>query len=532
MSVTQGRADNLAMTSPLLRRRDLNRAALAWALGALALPRALRAQQGVASTPWSSDPFTLGVASGQPRPDGIVLWTRLAPATDDGAASMARPACAVRWELYADAALRVPVRQGEVLTDAQQAHSVHVVVQGLQPARPYWYRFVCGDAVSPVGRTRTAPAPDADVARLRIALASCQHYEQGFYAAHREIAASDVDVVMFVGDYIYEGSNPQTALRPHGTPTPQTLAQYRERHALYKRDAQLQAAHAAHPWLLTWDDHEVVNDYAGPFDPAWDDARFVQRRAAAYRAYFEHQPIALGPQGASLRLHDRFAWGTLADLWMLDGRQYRSQHACPDPRIDHGRIVTGCADLADASRTLLGREQEAWLAQGLTSSARRWKLVGQSTQVSRTGTDTPEGRRVWTDGWDGYPQARERMLQGVRDARVRDVVMLGGDVHRHVAADLRVQPNDTASPVIASEFVTTSISSHGGSAAAMRQLMQHNPDVKHARGDERGWALIDVTSASALCEFRGTPHPALADAQLARQAVFAVEAGRAGVVTG
>jgi len=338
--------------------------------------------------------------------------------------------------------------------------------------------------------------------------------------------------VMFVGDYIYEGSHPPSALRLHGTPTPHTLAQYRERHALYKRDTALQAAHAAHPWLLTWDDHEVVNDYAGEFDPAWNNQRFVHRRAAAYRAYFEHQPIALGPEGASLRLHDRFAWGNLADLWMLDGRQYRSQHACPDPRIDHGRAVTACADLADGSRTLLGRAQEAWLAQGLATSARRWKLVGQSTQVSSTGTDTPEGRRVWTDGWDGYPQARERMLQGVRDAQVRDVVMLGGDVHRHVAADLRVRPGDAASPVLASEFVATSISSRGGSAAAMQALMRSNPDVKHARGDERGWALIDVTPASAHCEFRGTPHPALADARLATQAVFAVEAGRAGVLTG
>jgi alkaline phosphatase D len=521
------------MTTPLLRRRDLNRVALAMALGALALPRASRAQQGVGATRWPSDPFALGVASGQPRADSIVLWTRLAPSGDDEETRAARPACAVRWELYADAALRVRVQQGEVIADARRAHAVHVTVQGLLPARTYWYRFVCGDAVSPVGRTRTAPAVDANVARLRIALASCQNYEHGFYAAHRDIARSEIDLVMFVGDYIYEGSNPQAAVRPHGTPTPHTLAQYRERHALYKRDPDLQAAHAAHPWLMTWDDHEVVNDYAGEFDPSWNNERFARRRAAAYRAYFEHQPIALGPEGASMRLHDRFAWGKLADIWMLDGRQYRSQHACADPQFtDNGRIVNtnACTALADPNRSMWGREQEAWLAQGMAGSARQWKLLGQSTQMSSTGADAPEGRTVWTDGWDGYPMARQRLLQGVRDAGLRDVVALGGDVHRHVAADLRAVPNDAASPVVASEFVVTSISSRGGSPALMQQIMKNNPDVKHARGDERGWALIDVTPASMRCEFRGTPHPEQADAQLSKQASYVVEPGRAGVV--
>ncbi len=509
-----------------LRRRDLNRAALWLALGAWAAPPAARAQ----AARWAGNPFTLGVASGQPRPDSVVLWTRLAPEFEEESAIGARLSCIVRYEIYSDAALRQPVIQGQVPTDAGRAHSVHVLAQGLAPQRDYWYRFTCGNAVSPVGHTRTAPAPAADVRRLRLALGSCQHYEQGFYAAHRDIARTELDFVLFVGDYIYEGSNPAAALRSHGTPTPHTLDQYRARHALYKRDPDLQAAHAAHPWMLTWDDHEVVNDYAADREPAWSGTEhFLRRRAAAYRAYFEHMPLALPPQGAAMRIHDRFAWGRLAELWTLDCRQYRSYHPCPDPVHDAGRIVTTCAELADPARSMLGSAQEGWLGQGLAGSTRRWKLLGQSSQISSTGSNTPEGRSIWTDGWDGYPMARQRLLQGMLDADVRDVLCFGGDVHRHLAADLRPLPNDPASPVAASEFIGGSISSHGAGLASMIRMRQHNPDIAHARGDERGWALIDITPAAARCEFRATPHPALPDARLGTQARFLVEAGRAGV---
>jgi alkaline phosphatase D len=397
-----------------IQRRDLNRAALWLALGGWALPLT----GCVHATPrWQSNPFTLGVASGQPRADGVVLWTRLAPEDEDDAARAARPACAVQYEIYEDAALRNRVARGEVVTDAARAFSVHVQATGLQPQRDYWYRFMCGDALSPVGHTRTAPAPDVDVRRLRFALASCQNYEHGYYAAHREIAAREMDFVLFVGDYIYEGSNPTLAVRKHGTPVPHTLDAYRDRHALYKRDADLQASHAAHPWILTWDDHEVVNDYADDSDPAGTDPeKFLRRRAAAYRAYFEHMPIAVPPQGASMRIHDRLAWGRLADLWTLDCRQHRSHQACPEGQRGGGRNVIDCAELADPRRTMLGAEQEQWLAQGLADSRRQWKLLGQSTQLSSTGLDTPQGRRTWTDGWDGYPEARRRPCR--RRARV------------------------------------------------------------------------------------------------------------------
>ncbi|GAA4336154.1 alkaline phosphatase D family protein [Variovorax defluvii] len=508
-----------------LHRRDLNRAALWLALGGWS---ALRTAQAQPAPRWRADPFTLGIASGQPRPDSVVLWTRLAPAQGEDLQGVR--SCAVGYEVFADAGLKRRVAQGEVVTDAEHAFSVHAHVKGLSPQREYWYRFRCGDARSPVGRTRTAPAVDAPVQRLRLAVAACQNYEHGYYAAHRDIASHALDFVLFVGDYIYEGFSRTPELRRHGAPIPLTLDAYRERHALYKRDADLQAAHAAHPWILTWDDHEVVNDYANDRDPDYTDPpAFLARRAAAYRAYFEHMPLLVPPQGSSMRIHDHFTWGRLAELWTLDCRQHRSHHACPDPARDWGRLVIGCEALSDPARTMLGAEQSQWLAQGLSASRRQWKLLGQSTQMSSTSLEAPRGRQFWTDGWDGYPEARRQLLQGIADAGVRDVVVLGGDVHRFVAADLRARPNDTTSSVVASEFVGGSISSRGASRRAMEELRRDNPDVAHARGDERGYALIDVTPKGLHCEFRATAHPVSADARFQTQARFAVEAGVAGV---
>ena len=516
-----------------LRRRDLNRAALCLALGAFG---ALSGARAAAAPRWKTTPFTLGVASGQPRPTGVLLWTRLAPDAAVESGFDTRAAVPLRYELFGDEALRQPVRAGEVMALPERAHSVHVPLDGLSPGRSYWYRFTCGNAVSAVGRTRTAPAPDAAVGRLRIALASCQHWEQGFFVAHREIARRDIDLVLFVGDYIYEGSSPaytaQTG-RAHDSWTPHTLAQYRARHALYKSDADLQAAHAAHPWVVTLDNHEVVNDYADDRDPAYTDpARFLQRRAAAYRAYFEHMPLALPPQGAAMRIHDHFAWGRLASLWTLDTRQHRSHHACPDPARDVGQSLTACAELENASRTMLGATQERWLAQGLAASRTQWNLLGQATQVSATGLDTPEGRQTWTDGWDGYPAARRRLLQGIAEAGVRNVISLGGDVHRHAAADLRVRPNDAASPVVASEFIGGSVTSRGASQRSMARMRRDNPDVHHARGDERGWALLDLAPDAARCEFRSTAHGVPVDAVFGTQARFVVAAGAPGVQQG
>lgn len=513
---------------------DLSRRAAALALTQLFGTGAARAQQGVAAGPaFAAYPFTLGIASGMPRPDGIVLWTRLAPQPQAPDGGMPPADVIVRWELAEDEHFARGLRGGTAVARTEHAHSVHVAVTGLSPGRTWFYRFVAGDAASPIGRTRTAPAEDAANDRLRLALASCQHFEQGHFAVHREIAARELDAVLFVGDYIYESTNPRYRLRAHEGPVPKTLAGYRARHATYKLDADLRAAHAAHPWIVTWDDHEVENDYANDRGQAdVPPAEFLRRRAAAYKAYFEHMPVAptMAPRGADMHIHERFVWGRLAELWTLDNRQYRSPQACQDPGRGGGRVLSECAELDNPGRTMFGAAQERWLADGLAASRRQWKLIGQATQISPSGVDVPLGRRIYTDGWDGYPKARERLMRAIAEPKLSDVLCLGGDVHRHVAANLRLRPNDAASPVLASEFVCSSVTSRGVSEAGMALIRASNPDIVHGRGDERGFALIELTPQAARCEFRATPFPVAADARLYAQASFAVESGRAGVL--
>ena len=299
------------------------------ATAALAAPRLW------ASPAFTAYPFTLGIASGAPLPDGVVLWTRLAPAPLDGG-GLPPAAIEVRWEVADDEGFRRIVGSGTTLAEPLLAHSVHVEVSGLAPARWYWYRFMAGDAVSPVGRTRTAPTAGAAVDRLRFAFASCQQYEQGFYAAHRHLAAEDLDLVVFLGDYIYESSWGSRHVRKHEGPEPTTLEQYRNRYARYKSDPDLQRSHAVFPWLVTWDDHEVDNDYAN--DRAEDlDPDFLVRRAAAYQAYWEHMPLRTGarPNGPHMQLYGRHEFGRLARVHVLDGRQYRDHQVCP--RAGRGR---------------------------------------------------------------------------------------------------------------------------------------------------------------------------------------------------
>jgi len=524
-----------------MQRRELlqhlGRQAAAMALASL-FGGAARAQLPAARWPAHlDDPFTLGVASGMPRPGSVVIWTRLAPRPHESGGGLPAVPLAVRWELAEDEHFSVGVRRGEFIARPELAHSVHVEVDGLASARPWFYRFIAGDAVSPIGRTRTAPAEDAAPSRLRIALASCQHYEQGWYAAHREIASRDLDLVLFVGDYIYESSNPRFRLRAHEGPVPRTLDAYRARHATYKLDADLRAAHAAHPWLLTWDDHEVENDYAGEANiSGLDAAAFLRRRAAAYQAYFEHLPVSpsMAPDGAAMTLHQQFRWGTLADLWTLDNRQYRDRQACAADGRAGGRVLPACEGLAEPARSVFGAAQERWLGQGLAGSRRAWKLIAQASQLSPSGVDTPFGRRLYTDGWDGYPRARERLLDAIAasNAAGGQTLVLGGDVHRHAAANLRQRPDDPRSAVVAGEFVATSVTTRGLSEALTAAIRASNPDLLHARGDERGYALLDITPETATCDFRSTAFPAQRDARLHSQARVVVEAGHPGVVSG
>lgn len=527
-----------------MQRRDLFlhltrfAAALAWQQVFSAGVRA-QSQSDEAWAP-SDDPFPLGVASGEPLPDSVVLWTRLAtrPLQADG--GMPPAAVPVRWEVATDARFAQVVRQGVAVAEPSVAHSVHVLVEGLDPGRTYHYRFEAGGHRSPVGRTRTAPGPGEPVRQLRMALASCQHYEHGYFTAHREIAASDVDLVLFVGDYIYTTQTPNHfRVRSHAhemdpAPAGRTLADYRIHHASYKLDDDLRASHAAHPWLMVWDDHEVMPDYTGDTVPGIDDQQaFIAARAAAYKAYFEHMPVSPRrvPFEASMPMQGRYRWGQLADIWTLDTRQYRDAALCADwPRaLMHGKLLWRCDAIQADQRTFLGHQQEDWLAAGLAGSDANWRFVVQTTQIAPWLIRSPLGPLTYAEGWDAFPAARARMMEAIAQPRVQDVVFLGGDVHRHVAANLRLDPFDRSSPIIASEVVTTSITSKGMSEVANAWVRAGNPDVLHMRSDQRGHVLLDVTPREVRCVYRGTPHPVRPQSKLRTQTTYVIERGKPGM---
>jgi alkaline phosphatase D len=484
-------------------------------------------------------PFSLGVASGSPLPDSVVLWTRVLPNPLD-ANSAPRLAVPLRWEVAQDEAFRKLVVWGSAIATPELAHSVRVNVTDLQPDRWYWYRFMLGDAVSPVGRTRTAPASGTTPDMLKLAVASCQHWEFGSYAAHRHIAQASPDLVAFLGDYIYEWGayrlqHPQRAVRQDES---FTLADYRRRYAQYKSDPDLQAAHLAAPWIVTWDDHEVANDYAGERDERLS-ATFAERRAAAYQAFYEHMPLRLPPPRSfgSVRMFQRYDWGRLARFHVLDDRQYRAAQAC---------AVTGrggsssagpraCPALLDPRRSMLGTEQEAWLAEGLRSSTARWNVLAQQTlmaQSTQVPVTAPDGGRFWTDGWDGYPAARRRLFDTLVKSRAANPLVLGGDVHTFYATELRAdfnRPASKANPVIATEFVGTSVTSSSRPQQRTAEYVAMNPHIKYGRSDRRGYMLLEITPHETRTRFMGLDEVRDARTGQRELAAFRVVDGKAGV---
>jgi alkaline phosphatase D len=486
----------------------------------------------VSNVRFSAYPFTLGVASGAPATDGVVLWTRLAPKPLEGG-GMDPVSVDVRWEVAADASFARIVRAGGATAHPGAAHTVHVDVDGLEPAREYWYRFVAGGEVSPVARTRTAPAAGRGDERLRIALGSCQHYEQGWYTAHRHLAAEGVDLVAFVGDYIYESSWGRDFVRKYDAPEPYTLEAYRGRYAIHKSDADLQLAHHCAPWIVTWDDHEVDNDYAD--DVAEDlEPNFLARRAAAYQAFLEHMPVrraTLEPNGG-YHLFRRHDWGALAQFHVVDDRQYRAHEVCPKPNRGGSNVVSDaeCPERLDASRTIFGAEQERWIEEGFARSRARWNVIVQQTLMATAGQPQPDGSlKHWTDGWDGYPAAREKLLDTMVRTRLANPVVLGGDVHATYIADLRVHPERLDTPIVASEFCGTSITSQGPSHARTEAIRSVNPHIHFANGMKRGYVLVDFGRDRAEARVRVVGTVKEKDSPISTIGTFQVEAGRPGI---
>ncbi len=505
---------------------------------ALSAALALPSQRIIAQPRFAQNPFSLGVAPGYPQPDSVVLWTRLAPDPLNGGGMPEAPV-AVRWEIASDARFSKIVDRGEATATLQFAHAVHVSARGLEPSRWYWYRFMAGDAVSASGRTRTAPAADDTRGKLAFAIASCQHYEHGHYAAYRDMAQQQLDFVVHVGDYIYEGSwGGRGKVREHHSPEPYTLADYRNRYAQYKLDPYLQAAHAACPWLVTWDDHEVDNDYARDRSQDMDPVEaFLLRRAAAYQAYYEHMPLPPGTcaGGPDMKIYGTHAMGNLARIQLLDMRQYRDYHVCPRKNRKAGGNqvnVLECPERTQPGRSMLGTTQELWLENALTQSPARWNIIAQTTLMGQADRGAADERVVYTDGWDGYPAAREKLLRFIADRKIRNPVVIGGDVHFSMAGDLTVDFDNERSPVIASEFVGTSISSNGPSRARIEALLAKNPHVKFANGGRRGYAKFEVTPQRWETSFRAVADVADAQSKVFDLGQYVVEDRRPGVQRG
>ena len=491
---------------------------------------ASRAEGRVLRAPrYSADPFALGVASGEPTADGVVLWTRLAPkplAIDGG---MPQEAVEVAWEVSDDEAFNRIVRKGIVAATPDWAHTVHVEVPGLEAGRGYSYRFRSGSATSPVGRTRTAPAAGATPERVRFAFASCQNWEEGLFTAYERMAKDDLDLVLHLGDYIYEYPAREGRVRRHGPPT-DSLAGFRQRHALYKTDTLLQGAHAACPWLVTWDDHEVEDNYAST-NPNPADATpetLLARRAWAYRAYFEHMPLRAAnlPDGPHMKIYRRVPWGRLAEFTLLDTRQYRTDQPCGD-----GNKAPCGEEMADDA-SLTGAEQEAWLLDGFRRSTATWNVVAQQVMMARIDRTPGPGETYSMDQWPGYEQERRRILRAFGERPAANPLVLTGDIHSHWANDLVVDFDGGPTRVVGAELVGTSIASGGNGTAkpdGLELLLADNPCLKF-HSQKRGYVRCEADGEACRAEFRVVDFVDRPGGTVSTAAAFVVENGRPGLV--
>ena len=498
----------------------------------LALAQSIGGFEVNADPSFSDYPFTLGVASGDPLPDGVVLWTRLAPDPLNGG-GMPPHSVPVKWELATDQNFRNIIQRGTELARPDLGHSIHVEVSGLKANAVYYYRFKCGNELSPVGKTKTLPPVGTSVSSLNFAFVSCQQFEHGYYTAYQHLAKEDLDLVFHLGDYIYEyGPNEYIAstgnVRTHSGPEIKTINDYRNRYAQYRSDEHLKAAHAAFPWIVTWDDHEVENNYANVIPEKGQSVEeFIVRRAAAYQAYYEHMPLRKStmPQGADMKIYRDFEYGDLASFFVLDTRQYRDDQANGDtssPQTDES---------LDPKRTLMGTEQEQWLFNKLDQSKAGWNVLAQQIFFAQRNYGTAAKPKYSMDAWDGYPAARQHVLDYAKSKQLNNMMVLTGDVHASWAANLIEDFNDPNSRIFGAEFVGTSITSGGDGAdkrADTDKILGLNPHIKFFN-DYRGYVRCRVTPERWQADYRVVPYVSVTGADISTRASFVFEKDEQGL---
>lgn len=481
-----------------------------------------------------TEPFTIGVASGDPLPDAVMLWTRLAPQPESDDGGMPAGDVDVLWEVAVDDSFDTVVSSGIAPAATDAAHAVRVDATGLKAATWYHYRFRIGEWTSPVGRTRTAPRPGSEEP-VDFGFASCQSFQSGWYNAWRDVADADLDLVVFLGDYIYENGSQtvdpaEGVVRPMGVgndlPECTTLAEYRRRYAVYRGDENLRAAHAAAPWLVVWDDHEVDNNYAGAESSkdGVEPEEFSQRRAAAYRAWWESMPVRLPPpEGPDLEIDRRIEWGSLASFFLIDTRQFRADQACGDATLDLG---PACDEVTDPDRQFLGAAQEARLIEGLTSSESTWNVIGNQTVMS----PLVVGDAILNyDQWDGYPVARERLLTAIEDAGLTNTVVITGDIHVAGVGDVQLGEGDDARTV-ATELVGTSISSDAPIPEDLTDLVSTLLPWIQYFDARRGWTRCSVGPDEWTAEYRVVDDNLIQDQPVAIDATFTIKPDTPGAV--
>ncbi|WP_206486679.1 alkaline phosphatase [Rhodococcus sp. KRD162] len=495
---------DISLRAGATRRQFLTWSAL---VGALAFTPELAGATAHAQSVVTPDyPFRLGVASGDPLPDSVVLWTRLATDPFAPLGGMTPGVVPVRWQIAADERFANITREGIELATEFDGWSIHVDVRGLDSAREYFYRFLVGPHASPVGRTKTAPAVGQPLARLDFAWASCQKWEDGYFGAYQDLAASNLDVVFFLGDYIYEYAIKDQGAR-QGQPRTESaaretmvLSDYRDRYALYKADENLAAAHASAPFVSTFDDHEVDNNWASQISQDNDDPReFLLRRADAFKAWWENTPVRanLKPVGPDMKVYRRFTFGDLVDFSVLDTRQYRSDQAHGDG--EHAQD----AETADPSRTITGAAQEQWILDGFASPS-TWNFLAHQTVISDLARGIGSERKVGMDPWSGYEASRHRILDGARDRGTKNVASIVGDIHRTIVSELRRDYQDGVSPVQGVEIATTSIASGKDGAdvdSAGAAIAEASPHVKYGNA-RRGYLRSTLTNTEWHSEVR------------------------------